>query len=453
MGDQPPVLEQRRFNPVKEGLSQTGLYHSFQLPNGTYLEGAMPLEYQLQRLASFGLPLNLNGKRALDIGPWDGFFTFELEKRGADLTAIDYVDLDTFRALHRAFRSTARYFQMDVYELDRRAIGVFDIVLCLGVMYHLKYPLLALEKICAVTTDVCIIETFVTDGDEWSQGTAKPIPSIEFYERDELGGQMDNWCGPTVSAVEALARSAGFARTEVLRAGGNYAIIAAHRLWASLPSDGAPAPTIVALTSNVHRGRSFHTKKEEYIHLWCAWDSDNAPRLNDVFPEIDGYGIPPLSCTLTADGLQVGMRLPPGLESGTHYARIRIGRSGCSDAWHFYVDLPDLPENAIQLLAVQDGVNWRAGEIDWQNGGWVTAWISGLSEEADAGNTTIEVSSIPHRPDALNVSQGQVNFRLRPLIGSGEHEVRVLHRGAVSPALRVNVTGNPPVIRGLEQLQ
>ena len=168
---------------IREGLERTGLYHSFRLPDGRILRGAMPLEWLDARVQTMALPADLTGKRVLDIGPWDGFFTFEMERRGADVTAIDYVDLDTFRELHRAMGSRARYERLDVYELDPRRFGTFDIVLCLGVLYHLKHPLLGLERICSVTREVCIVESFVIDGRDRLQGIAPAPPCLEFYER------------------------------------------------------------------------------------------------------------------------------------------------------------------------------------------------------------------------------------------------------------------------------
>ena len=213
-------IDKRRRNPGLDLLMETGLYHSFRMPDGQLLRGAMSIECQEERLASYKLPEDLRGKRVLDIGPWDGYFTFEMERRGADVTAIDYVDLDTFRELHRAMRSRAKYHRLDAYELHPERLGYFDIVLCLGVLYHLKHPLLALERICALTTDVCIVDSFVIDGETWQQGVRPAVPYIEFYERDELGGQLDNWSGPTVSAVEALIRAAGFAQAEVRRVTG-----------------------------------------------------------------------------------------------------------------------------------------------------------------------------------------------------------------------------------------
>jgi tRNA (mo5U34)-methyltransferase len=452
MADQPTLLERRSFNPVAEGLSRTGLYHSFELPDGTRLQGAMPMEWQNERLRTFRLPDDLNGKRVLDIGPWDGFFTFALEQRGAELTAVDYVDLDTFRALHRAFGSKARYLQMDAYELDAAMLGTFDIVLCLGVLYHLKHPLLALERISAVTTDVCIIDTFVTDGQQWQQGARAEIPSIEFYERGELGGQLDNWCGPTVSAVEALARCAGFARTEVLRVTDTTACIAAHRRWADLPSDDGPLPQVLGLTCHLHRGRTFRSHKEEYIEFWCARAASAPPPLEEVFLEVDGFGVSPLSCALADGTLHINFARPYGLCAGRHKARLKIGSGRWSDDWPFYIDLPPV-NSLVELVSVQDGVAWTTGEVDWGHGGWAAAWARGLSPEADPGNTTVYVSGVPHLPNAIDSDRGQINFRLRPVIFPGKHDVRLIHRGAESASVPVTVGGTPPAIRGLEQLR
>ena len=82
-----------------------------------------------------------------------------------------------------------------------------------------------------------------------------------------------------------------------------------------------------------------------------------------VFPEVDGFGVAPLSCTLTSDGLHVNMRLPPGLSPGRHEARVKIGTSFWSDAWEFFVDLSPI-RNDVELVSVQDGVSWRKSHVD-----------------------------------------------------------------------------------------
>src|ERR1700730_201128 len=118
MDPQNDLVAKRRRNPALQVLANTGLYHSFQMPDGRVLRGVMSIEHLEARLAAFQLPEDLTGQSVLDIGPWDGYFAFEMERRGAEVTAIDYADLDTFRALHRAKASGIKYRRMDIYELD-----------------------------------------------------------------------------------------------------------------------------------------------------------------------------------------------------------------------------------------------------------------------------------------------------------------------------------------------
>ena len=58
-----------------------GWWHSFELPDGTQIDGVSSLAIQKQRIEAFAIPQNLNGKRVLDIGTWDGWFAFEMEHR------------------------------------------------------------------------------------------------------------------------------------------------------------------------------------------------------------------------------------------------------------------------------------------------------------------------------------------------------------------------------------
>jgi len=446
-----PVKAERLRNPVRDALRQTGLYHSIRLPSGEILTGANSLEWQEQRLNAFGLPADLTGKRVLDIGPWDGYYTFEMERRGASVTAIDYVDLDTFRTLHRAFSSQAAYLRLDVYELDPAIHGQFDIVLCLGVLYHLKHPLLAMEKICAVTSGVCVFDTFVVDGEARLQGIQPPMPYAEFYEGIELAGQVDNWCGPTVSAVEAWIRAAGFARAEVLRVTNTTATVAAHRHWPDFPPGAEPPVAVFALTVHQNRGRSFHSAKEHYIELWCEWSHPELPEQAQVWPEVDGLGVAPMSIGPAVGGLKVSFRLPPGLAPGPHIARVKIANLNWSAPSTFFVDLPPAA-NPVTVASVQDGIAWTTDRIDWANGGWVTIWAAGLSAEADPGNTTVLLSGIPHDLEHVIPATGQINLQLRPVIRPGAHSLAIRHRGVIGPAHAIAVLGMPPPIQGLESL-
>ena len=454
------LVAKRAGNPVRAGLHATGLYHSFSLPDGRAIAGAMPLDWQLKRLDSYNLPADLKGKTVLDIGPWDGFFSFELERRGATVTAVDYVDLDTFRRLHLAYGSKVRYERMDIYELSPERLGTFDIVLCLGVLYHLKHPLLGLEKVCSVTKELCIIDTFVVDGEQYRSGE-RALPSMEFYATTELGGQLDNWCGPTVSAVEALARSAGFARSEVKWVTDTSATFAAWRKWDDLCVPNGPPAEITGFNCHAHRGRSFNSTKEEYMEIWCKWSRAEAPPLAQIFVEVDGLGVPSLGANVTENGLLINVRVLPGLKQGRHQLRIRIVDSCWSETAYFYSDLPPWL-GPIELLLIQDGVTWENGHVDFGAGGWMTIWVAGMSEEADSGNTIVIVDGIPHSPrDVLQcdpqgifggAGKSQINVELRPLFAAGEYNVEVVHRGCYSNSAKVTISGLAPLIRGLESL-
>lgn len=433
---------------MREGLERTGLYHSIRLPDGRVLEGAMPLAYQEERWESFGLPADLSGWRALDVGPWDGYFTFELERRGADVTAIDYADLDTFRKLHRLMGSRARYRKLDVYDASPATLGEFDVVLLLGVLYHLKHPLLALERICAITREVCIVETFVVDSADFRAGTAAPIPYAEFYETGELGGQLDNWCGPTVSQVQAWVRAAGFASATVLKVTDTTVRVRADRRWRDLPPATLPALVLHGVTSPATGGRSFDSRKEDYLSFWCAWDEPSAPPLDQVYPELDGFGIAPIFAERTATGLMVTTRLPPGLAPGAHRARLRVGGHDWSPHAPIYVDLEPLP-GPLSIRGLQDAVSYQAGVVDWEQGGWLAVWVTGLSELADRANVVVYVDGVPHGPQAIDTGNGQINVALRPLFDAGEHSVTVEHLGRRSDPAHFTLQGECPPIKGI----
>src|SRR5579862_9608211 len=91
--------------------SRKGWWHSFALPDGTEIKGVCTLEGLRHRLAQFPIGEDLRGKRALDIGCWDGWFSFELERRGAQVTAVDCWDNPRFREMHRIYGSKVEYRQ------------------------------------------------------------------------------------------------------------------------------------------------------------------------------------------------------------------------------------------------------------------------------------------------------------------------------------------------------
>src|SRR5450432_3198010 len=133
----------RKQNDLSAELAQKGWYHSFALPDGSVIPAVMSLEWQRERWQRFPIPEDLRGKRLLDIGAWDGWFSFEAERRGAQVTALDTVEVPNFWKVHRKLGSQVEYREVDLFEIPGAGLGKFDYVFFLGVLYHTKHPVLA----------------------------------------------------------------------------------------------------------------------------------------------------------------------------------------------------------------------------------------------------------------------------------------------------------------------
>ncbi len=115
-----------------------------------------------RRLELLQIPTDLKGKRVLDVGTWDGYFALELERRGAQVHAIDLWNdnaLNQFQFVLKAKNSKITHSRLDVHDLTPEKFGLFDIVLCAGVLYHTRHPLLVLERLRSVTKELLILET------------------------------------------------------------------------------------------------------------------------------------------------------------------------------------------------------------------------------------------------------------------------------------------------------
>jgi tRNA (mo5U34)-methyltransferase len=165
-----------------------------------------------RKLSRLGLPERLDGLTVLDVGAWDGFFSFEAERRGAarvlatDSWAWREVGWGTkagFELARRTLGSRVEDLEIDVMDLSPERVGRFDLVLCLGVLYHLRHPLRGLERVASVTGGTLLLETHVE-----TLGLRRPM-SV-FYPGDELDGDAANWWGPNIPAVQALLGAAGF---------------------------------------------------------------------------------------------------------------------------------------------------------------------------------------------------------------------------------------------------
>ncbi|HEV3023628.1 MAG TPA: hypothetical protein VGX76_14235, partial [Pirellulales bacterium] len=108
--------------------------------------------------------------------------------------------------------STRTQYQLgSIYDLDPARIGVFDVVLCCGVLYHLRYPLLGIDNLRRVCRGELYLETHLADLALGAiRRRLRSLPLWQFYRRDELGSDASNWFGPTAFAVVEALASAGF---------------------------------------------------------------------------------------------------------------------------------------------------------------------------------------------------------------------------------------------------
>jgi tRNA (mo5U34)-methyltransferase len=193
-------------------------YHTIDLGHGIVTDG---IDDTPLRLARLDFPASFEGRSVLDIGAWDGFFSFEAERRGASrVVACDYYSWHglgwgtgngkaAFELAREVLGSRVEDADIDVMDLSPERVGMFDVVLFLGVLYHLRHPLLALERVASVTRHLLIVETVVD-----MVGFARP--AMAFYPDGELNGDPTNWWGPNIPAVEAMLHHVGFDRVRTV---------------------------------------------------------------------------------------------------------------------------------------------------------------------------------------------------------------------------------------------
>lgn len=190
-------------------------FHRIRLGDGVLTPGLDDTQAKLRRLR---LPADFTGKSVLDIGAWDGFFSFEAEKRGASrVMAVDsfcwsgegWGSKAGFNLARQALNSKVEDREMEVLDLAPENVGTFDVVFFFGVLYHMRHPLLALEKVAAVTKHHLILETKV-DLISWK------TPAMAFYLGSELNHDPTNWWAPNVPALVDMLRAVGFQRVQVV---------------------------------------------------------------------------------------------------------------------------------------------------------------------------------------------------------------------------------------------
>jgi hypothetical protein len=334
-----------------------------------------------------------------------------MERRGAEVVAIDRWDNPRFREMRAALGSRADYRQMNVYELSPVVLGQFDVVLFLGVLYHLKHPLLALERVCAVTKSFAAVESFALTERFLPGMDVEQYPLLKFFERDGFGGQFDNWFAATPQCLLGMCRTAGFARAELIEVHDYGAAVACYRHW---DVGQAPRPVFPLCGENpkhqdrpggpshlraaVHAedfGINFRSTEDEYVQ--CQVESDALWNSDNVQIEVGGFGAAPVSVVRSAEGLWLcTLKLPPGLDAGWHSVRVRTEDSAWSNAKRIAVDIPERAA-AIEITAACDGLDWTPGQFSLRHRRF-SLWVRGLPENADLANLKVELSGAGPSP-------------------------------------------------------
>ena len=437
---------------LADEFSESGWYHSIELPDGEVLEGLQTLEQQKERLGRLPIPDDLSGKRVLDIGTWDGWFAFEMERRGADVSAIDNIEQPAFYLARDRLGAKVDYRVMDVCQLSVADVGRFDLVLFLGVLYHLKHPLLGLEKVCEVTRDMAIVESYVIDDGLPAAGEAASAPVMEFYEEDELANRLDNWIGPNTACLLALCRAAGFARVELLSVIEQRAHVACYRQWDPEPDNPTEPPPALTEALNLRTAETrFESRLDDYVSLWfeSGGGSESPPEFENagVFPEIGGYGVRPIYVGRKAENAwQVNCKLPPGLEPGRHTVRVRTAGSRFSNPVEIAVDLtpPPLELTGMKIVSVTDAETFDENQVWLGKQTWASLWVEGLPASVRRehlrvrlGGATLAVSYLgPADKDGYR----QVNVQLHPSTVPGEYPMAVSCGGTMSVPVQVRVS-------------
>ena len=190
-------------------------FHRIELPGGIRTPGWS--EPAVDKLPHFGLPADMTGMRVLDIGNAEGFFSFEAERRGA----AEVIGIENYPPMARKFEicraalgSRARTYMANVYDLNPGSFGTFDLVMFFGVLYHLRHPILALQKVASVCTGTLLMQTATCDN-------TSDKPMAEFHPFGIESGPPENpshdptcfWF-PNIACCAALLQHVGFQNVE-----------------------------------------------------------------------------------------------------------------------------------------------------------------------------------------------------------------------------------------------
>lgn len=191
--------------------------HSIDLGGGVVTPGNKSLALCTAEAAAFFGRLDLNGRSVLDVGAWNGLYSFEAKQRGAArVLATDWQvwkhpvfrGRETFDLARSALGLDIESREIEISELSPETVGEFDVVLYLGVFYHRYDAVEALARVARLARHVLIVESHLDLRDRRG-------PAMAFYPGAELAADATNWWGPNEQCMKALLLGHGFGEIEM----------------------------------------------------------------------------------------------------------------------------------------------------------------------------------------------------------------------------------------------
>ncbi len=193
-------------------------WHRIKLSDGNYTNGLVRHGEDGGNWPTtrFGIPADLTGKTVLDVGAWDGFFSFEAEKRNAlKVTASDckpgeggnWGGTVGFNFAKEDLKSKVEWKPLDIVNEEHvKSMEPQDIVLCYGVLYHLPEPIKMIKHLSTLTNEYCLLETAVCSLEDVDKIDYKPG-----HENDPT-----NYYYPTPKWIINRAKENGFKDAQMI---------------------------------------------------------------------------------------------------------------------------------------------------------------------------------------------------------------------------------------------
>lgn len=182
------------------------------------------------------LPEDLSGKSVLDVGCNAGFYSVRAKERGAArVLGLDAQRHQIQQALfvRRVLGLDIEFERMSVYDLDPRTMGQFDVVLALGLVYHCKHLVQALERLYLVTKELMILETAIlppSAGRGGARASEPPVHLLGYVENPpEMKEAVYNWFLPSPEALRALLLNVGFDEAELFSVNDDRAVFVCRK--------------------------------------------------------------------------------------------------------------------------------------------------------------------------------------------------------------------------------